>query len=246
MEFKLLSGAALAMAAFLGTQSPAQAFLITFTPENDGTFLNGIANPFPNVASIVGSGNTGGAMICSTVAGSDCIIADNGSTTTDPDLVTPGFGPGNNQGNFGNAVVISRYGADANGDVIADTIDDATPSQSNSGPFNTITFGLTDNFFVENLLFLDRNGVGPANDEFLRVFNDDTNALLFSDPVGPGDNSLELIPINANVQNLRVEFNGSGGVVQISAVPIPAALPLLGSAFAGLALVGWRKRKAAA
>ena len=43
-----------------------------------------------------------------------------------------------------------------------------------------------------------------------------------------------------------IEFTSSGGTVSVSAVPIPAALPLFGAALAGLGAFGWRRRARAA
>ena len=38
------------------------------------------------------------------------------------------------------------------------------------------------------------------------------------------------------------EFNGVSGTYRISAVPVPAALPLLASGFGALGVIGWRRR----
>jgi len=47
---------------------------------------------------------------------------------------------------------------------------------------------------------------------------------------------------------IRIEYSGSGGIdaLLVNPVPLPAALPLLLAALAGLGLFGWRRRHAAA
>lgn len=45
--------------------------------------------------------------------------------------------------------------------------------------------------------------------------------------------------------SIRINYSGSGGVdsLVLAAVPLPAALPLMGAGFAALSFVGWRRKK---
>jgi hypothetical protein len=54
-----------------------------------------------------------------------------------------------------------------------------------------------------------------------------------------------LIATHLNASDAFQSFNGYVHVAQISATPIPAALPLFVSALGGLGFLGWRRRKAA-
>jgi len=86
------------------------------------------------------------------------------------------------------------------------------------------------------------NFSGPGLVDIIVVkAGNDYAAFLFSD---------------ANTANMRniglwdtAQLGGIGmshiTAYQISAVPLPAALPLLGSAFAALGMVGWRRRRRA-
>lgn len=198
------------------------ASAIGFAGPADGFLLNGVSNPVNSslISSISGSG-TFGAMICDSSNGSKCVINDGGGNDVDLNV------------NLGNLIVISRYG-DATGDGIADAVNDATPAQAGASP-NMLTFNFTRPTPIIGLTFVDQDA-----GETLEILAN--NVSIFSLLSGPGNGSVNAISLNAvDVTSLKVNFSGSGGVALI-ATPIPAALPLLGTALAGLGIIARRRR----
>lgn len=100
----------------------------------------------------------------------------------------------------------------------------------------TVTFSPSGYFIFDNLLYAP---AGPPthvdNDGLLFAYGPGTEANIY------GNSSLG---IGAGSDTYYVN-NGANvnGTFAVSAVPLPAALPLFGTVMAGLGLYGWRRKK---
>lgn len=200
----------------------------------DGTILGG-RTVFPGM-TVTAAGTF--AIICDSSAGSAC-TTPGVSGSEDLDLITPN--PGQNATNsvsLDNIVVVARYTSSADG-IVVDDPDDATPGNIGLAGPNVLTFNFEVAQNFEGLTFVDRE---PS--ESLEILVDGLS--VFSGVTGPGNAGVELAAFTASGSALEVKFNGSGGVAEIfaSPVPIPAVLPLFATAVSGLGLFGWRKKKA--
>jgi hypothetical protein len=60
---------------------------------------------------------------------------------------------------------------------------------------------------------------------------------------GVGSNTFTVVVSNDACPECGTKDNPTGLLVSANAVPLPAALPLFGSALAGMGVLGWRRRK---
>ena len=101
--------------------------------------------------------------------------------------------------------------------------------------------------FMENMSMGPINGAGEQSDGSVNIFLwGDTGLFADNSPFCEFDDCSAIIDAfyndNTNGHGLGIDLAFSG----ISAVPVPAALPLLGTALAGIVIVGRRRRKFAA
>lgn len=117
----------------------------------------------------------------------------------------------------------------------------------NGTPFNAALLPVTFNssFHFDIAFYGDyETAIDGAGTRFsLSLLDGDENPLATVDPVGT-ILQFELVPGGAvNATTFDADFSGAPSVVTLSAVPVPAALPLLVSA---LGLVGFMRRRARA
>ena len=142
------------------------------------------------------------------------------------------------------------FGTDPQGNVlIIQDPDQVPPDVPNDGDEGgTITFDFDTPTTLIQIAILDNDntfsgGVNDGRGIFLEIFQDGVPGSSEIDvPVG-SDNDLEVVAFGAlgiDVIQLVVNFPSSGAIASLTAVPIPAALPLLLSA---LAWLGWIVRR---
>ena len=132
-----------------------------------------------------------------------------------------------------------------------------------TNPLSTVTFSVagvgsgafTDAFEVINNQTTTIAGFEDfASSDLLDIMNPAFASYDLSTSTGPitGPGSVNpgiFFPTNAgllNLTGLTTNVTFTANVSGVSAVPIPPALPLFASGLAGLGLLGWRRKKAAA
>lgn len=160
------------------------------------------------------------------------VIAQDSSTTSEGDQVTPGYGPGNTA-SHGNLLIAPRNTVDENGDFVID-FPDTHPARP--GGFFYFSFRERQDSGSVTIVDADESETGG----YVRAFEEfsewgrEWGVERAHYPIPAlGDNSVQTIEIDVPYDVLWVQLGGSGGIAQLtSTVPTPSAL------FGGLALMG--------
>lgn len=136
-----------------------------------------------------------------------------------------------------------EFGTTPQGNVlIIDTPGSTEPNDFNGG--GTITFEFAVPTTLSQITLLDNDNQPGI---FLEIFQQgDLTPTTITPSIG-GDNILQVIAFGAagiDVVQLVVNFPSSGAVASLTAVPLPAALPLFLAALAWLGWIGRRRREA--
>ena len=119
-----------------------------------------------------------------------------------------------------------------------------TPNDQ-GGDGGQLTFSFNNDYIFESIDIydIDEPGIGEVRNAVVRIFD---NAILQATiPILPtGDNAARRVDL-LNIEGDRVEvfFDGSGGLDNLTFIPIPASVWLFGSALFGLSLLVRRQRR---
>lgn len=161
------------------------------------------------------------------------IFDTTGSNTFDPDLENPFTNSlnSNDQRAFGNALIIQAIGGD----------DQGNPDDEASGGVFTFNFDQA----IDLISFIYLDGEEGAD------VTTSGGTVGFGSGVSGDNNFVELFfNGSANgITSFTVTANGSGAIggfeATVSAVPLPAGLPLMAGMMGAFGLMGWRRKKAA-
>ncbi len=227
----VFAGFLLVFGAFLpGPAGTAYAMTIDFETDDNGAPLS--PGAFNGATAFDGFGitisSTGSLSLFNSNCGPDFGVACTGG---DDDL---GTGP--------------SFGTQPQGNVLIIQDPSVAPTPGDSGGGGSITFDFANPTTLTQVTLLDND-----TDEgiFLELFKEGVGAPTVVPAAIGGDNILQVIAFGAEavgIVKLVVNFPGSGAIASLSvtAVPLPAALPLLLSALAWLGWIARRKRTATA
>jgi hypothetical protein len=152
------------------------------------------------------------------VVGPNIAIAFDSSNPTggDFDLVTPGTGTGNFFA-FGNVMIVAENDIDANGDGYIDDPDDDMDG-------GTLYFTWDDPVLLSAVTLVDVDVIDRSG-ALVRTYLGGTPVENHFVP-GLDDNNVQRIALNdiARVDELQVEFSGSGAVAEVEFLPCPLHL----------------------
>ena len=152
------------------------------------------------------------------IGGPDMAIAFDSSAPTggDDDLMTPGPGPGNDFA-FGNVMIIAENSVDGNGDGLIDDPDD----DINGG---ILYYDWDAPVMLSCATLLDVDFTDAAGATCRTYFEGVLQESVFVPPMA--DNNVQVVPFNSDlrVDQLQVDFSGSGAVAQVSFLPCPIVL----------------------
>lgn len=152
------------------------------------------------------------------VSGPDVAIAFDSAAPTgdDDDLATPGPGTGNNFA-FGNVMIIAENSEDLDGDGLVDVPDDNV-----SG--GVLFYEWDSAVLLRSTTLLDVD-ITDAAGATCRTY---LGGVLMESVFVPGldDNNVQTVQFNADmrVDELQVEFSGSGAVAEVQFMPCPVVL----------------------
>ena len=155
-------------------------------------------------------------------------------TASDLDAGADGFYKSIGAG-YGATLSGGPYSVDLTGDVTQITLSDGpsgTADRLRLIASNTVEFGGLDYLIQLTILLLDTSGAALVGDGLVTP----TLALFPSFP---------LIQIDVTDVTNRKTGTYFASLDTLAAVPVPAALPLLGAGLAALGFMGWRKKRAA-
>ncbi|QDV09920.1 hypothetical protein Poly30_54810 [Planctomycetes bacterium Poly30] len=154
----------------------------------------------------------------SAVAGPDMVIAFDSSNPTggDLDLVTPGPGTGNDFA-FHNLMIIAENDIDLDADGLVDDPDDAQFG-------GTMSFTWDSPVLAGSVTLVDVDAIDLMGAE-VRTY---LAGALVENLFVPGldDNNVQIVPLDSatRIDELQVEFSGSGAVAEVEFLPCPLHL----------------------
>lgn len=144
-----------------------------------------------------------------------CIVFDSSNPTgEDPDLATPGYGPGNDEP-LGKLLIVAEDDVDADFDGFVDDPDD----EAGGGWLN---FDFDEPVTVCSTQIVDIDDAGPTR--IVISFADGSPPAVLYVPNG-GDNSVQWIALHyTGVSRLQFALSGSGAVADVRFEPCPSIL----------------------
>ena len=147
----------------------------------------------------------------------------------------------------GNVLII------AEGDQTCSALTCPRPDDEGRRPAGELRFAFANEVTINSLKYMDIENIGelPFQIDFYSdaMFTSWIVGSTIQPPDTNGDNRYrEAIIGQSGVRGMIVSLRGSGALDDISftVVPIPAALPLFGTALAGMGFIGWRRKRQAA
>ncbi len=145
-----------------------------------------------------------------------CIIFDSSNPTgNDPDLATPGYGPGNTVA-WGKLLIMAENDVDADNDGFVDDPDDAF-----NGGLIHFNFDQAQTICSVTLVDIDDHEPDTGITK-LRFYEDNAGTMQISAITVPaaGDNSVQTLLFRVdNVRRMDVKLGGSGGVPRMAMCP---------------------------
>jgi hypothetical protein len=143
------------------------------------------------------------------------IVFDSSNPTgEDPDLATPGYGPGNDEP-LGNLLIVAEDDVDLDLDGFVDDPDDETGG-------GWLNFDFDEPVTLCSTQILDIDDQGPTR--VLVSFADGSPQAVLFVPNG-GDNSVQWISLHyTGVSRLQFAFSGSGAIADVRFEPCPSVL----------------------